>query len=97
MRRKAFTLVEVLVVVAVLVILASIIVGAVKSVKDGATVAVEETTSINNGRGWGSTIRTVSHDGHRFVTMTANDPDGGVAIIHHPDCPCLVVTLGEIE
>lgn len=34
-------------------------------------------------------IRTVSHDGHKFILAQTGTADGGVSIIHHPDCECL--------
>jgi len=31
---------------------------------------------------------TVEHDGHKFVCGQTGCSDGGVSIVHHPDCPC---------
>jgi hypothetical protein len=37
----------------------------------------------------GSGMETIAHDGHYFVF--ASKHAGGVALIHHPSCPCLIV------
>ncbi len=33
--------------------------------------------------GFGGSIHTITHDGHRFVVLTR---DRGTALLHHPDC-----------
>lgn len=34
-------------------------------------------------------LKTVSHDGHKFVVGMTGWKDGGVSIIHHPACECM--------
>jgi hypothetical protein len=35
-------------------------------------------------------LRTIDHDSHRWVVLTVTSSDGGVALVHHPDCPSCV-------
>lgn len=32
---------------------------------------------------------TTIHDGHKWVVAMTGHKDGGVSVVHHPDCECL--------
>ena len=34
-------------------------------------------------------VRTIVHDGHKIIAANTGYKDGGVSLIHHPDCECL--------
>lgn len=31
-------------------------------------------------------LRTMDHDAHRFIVASTGRTDGGISVIHHPDC-----------
>jgi competence protein ComGC len=85
--KRAFTLVEAVVVVAILLTLVGLLWPAISAARsaasrgsDGVTHAINEPTESWN-------LHTVRHDGHWFVEKAG----GGVC--HHPDCPC----SGKVE
>lgn len=45
--------------------------------------------------GFGIELRTIEHDKHSFVVGYTGKTDGGLSIMHHPDCPCLRKTPVE--
>lgn len=36
----------------------------------------------------GTTLKTVSHDGHKFIMLCEGFGEKAVNIIHHPGCKC---------
>lgn len=34
------------------------------------------------------TIKTVTHDGHKFIVFNKRSWNASVYVIHHPDCQC---------
>lgn len=51
-----------------------------------------ENVSINTAETWVTqyaALRTIEHDGHKFIVAGGATSQSGVAILHHPDCKCL--------
>jgi prepilin-type N-terminal cleavage/methylation domain-containing protein len=80
-KRSAFTFVEILVGIAISGILIAILIW--------GSMGTSRETDV----GWIATLRTIEHDGRKFVTITKSG--GGAGVIHHPRCPCLEVALAE--
>jgi hypothetical protein len=41
--------------------------------------------------GWGGMrvyTQTIEHDAHKFILFITGNSQGGVSVVHHPDCPC---------
>ncbi len=87
--RKAFTLVEAMVVVAILLTLVSLLMPAFLAAKDAAAkkASGEPPRPSTTWMLW-----TVQHDGHHWVISA---PVGSMpsTFQHHPDCPC----SGKVE
>lgn len=81
MKRKSFTLIEVLVMLAILAVIAALLVPAFMSANRVATQASAETT-IGSVR-----LTTIEYEGHKFVVGT-HVTFGALAIVHSPGCPC---------
>jgi len=33
-------------------------------------------------------VMNVTHDSHKLIVVSSGDTTGGIALLHHPDCPC---------
>jgi hypothetical protein len=85
--RKAFTLVEAVVVVAILLTLAGLLWPAISAARGAASRSSDGVDQVINGPPESWNLHTRQHDGHWFVEHAG----GGVC--HHPDCPC----SGKVE
>ena len=92
MNRKGWTWVETVVSMWSGVVVALVIVAEIRS-DNNRRVAIEQSIESETPVSIVATLRTVEHDGHRFVTITRLY--GGAGVIHHPDCPCQ--SLAEIS
>lgn len=82
MRKCAFTLAEVLVVIVILGILAGLLVPAIQAAKNNAKNFRENQNPEGaNKKSW--SLSTEHHDGHMWVMNRTMD-----YFLHHPDCPC---------
>jgi prepilin-type N-terminal cleavage/methylation domain-containing protein len=84
-RSPAFTLVEVLTVLAILATLVGLLIPAVMAAKDHAA-RVEAGEPEPPASVW---MQTVQHDRHWFITR------GEGFFLHHPNCPCRMMAEKE--
>lgn len=82
MRKRGFTLTEVLVVIFILVSLGGLLVPALQAARNNAENLREnqKPEEANKNSLYMSTVR---HDGHLWVMNRTMD-----YFLHHPDCPC---------
>jgi prepilin-type N-terminal cleavage/methylation domain-containing protein len=102
-RQAGFTLIEILIVIAILGLLLTIIIGHFGGTTIPGGAYIEEPVEVGNsakvefeGR---FDIKKVEFDGHTFI-IAQSDIGGygesGIGLLHHPDCKCDGIK-GEIE
>lgn len=84
---RGFTLVELLVVVAILGTLAALLIHAFPAARDHAAADGSAAQPLEPPKT--SLLRTVRHDGHLWVIGWSFDGGSHAThFVHHPDCPC---------
>lgn len=82
MPRKAVTLVEVLVVLAILATLCGLLAPAIMAARDQQTTETQPESPYEPPKSFA--LHTERHDGHWWI----RDAMTGGYFVHHPDCPC---------
>ena len=83
--RRANTVLEILIILAILGLVSALVASFFFPTSKEAAPLTEVSKS---GQG-PVVLTTVKHDNHLWITATTGSYEGGISVVHHPDCPVI--------